>query len=264
MKTIGIETVWLPLSALGKWNAPCQRDVTSLQHSIAKNFDPRAFGVIHVLKRKGKYLIIDGQNRVAALTIMGCNGSHAVPCIDHGEISDAEAAAIFKDVNTFKGLQAYNVFMAAYMRGEHDQVTIMEIVGSLGLTITTTGSGIAAVQALEKVHRPSPKGESDPEALSRTLRTILGAWGKTRASFHAMIITGVGRVYLRDKARIDDGEMVDHLARRAGGPGKLLGDARGMHGMLGGTISTCISDLVVQEYNHGRRTPSRMLKPFRA
>jgi hypothetical protein len=266
MKTIGIETVWLPLSSLGKWNAPCQRDVTALQHAIAKDFDERAFGVLHVLRRNGKYLVIDGQNRTAALRLMGYNGSHLVPCIDHGEITDAEAAAIFKDVNTFKGLKPYNIFMSAYMRGERDQCTIMEVLGNLGLSVSLGGQNgsVAAVRALELVHRPNPKGEPDAESLRRTLQAIIGAWGKDRHALHGTIITGIGRVYTRDKARISDEEMVAHLARRAGGPAKLLGDARGMHSMIGGSVSFCVSELVVQEYNRGRRASDRMLRPFRA
>jgi hypothetical protein len=265
MKQIGMETTWLPLASLGKWNAPCQREETSLQQTIAKNYNENAFGVLHVLKRKGKHLIIDGQNRAGALRLMGYNGSHLVPCIDHGEINDADAAAIFKDVNTFKGLKAYNIFMSAYMRGEPDQVTIMEVVQNLGLKIAPGHDGaISAVKALEKIHRPNPKGEPDAEALHRTLKTILGAWGKSRGSFHSCIIGGLGQVYLRDKARINDEEMVAHLARRAGGPAKLLGDARGVHSMIGGSVTACVADLIVKEYNHGRRASDRMLKPFRA
>jgi hypothetical protein len=266
VKTIGHETTWLPLSSLGKWNAACQRDVTSLQNTIAKNFDERAFGVLHVLRRKGKYMIIDGQNRAAALKILGYNGSHQVPCIDHGEITDAEAAAIFQDVNTFKGLQAYNIFMSAFMRGEADQYTIMEIVKNEGLTISPGGhsGAISAVRALERVHRPHPKGEPDAAALHRTLHTIVQAWGKDRHALHGAIISGVGQVYIRDKDRVNDDEMVSKLARRAGGPSKLIGDARGVHSLIGGSIPACIADLIIQEYNRGRRASDRMLKPFRA
>jgi len=265
MKTIGIETTWLPLSSLGKWNAPCQRDVTALQHAIANDFDERAFGVIHVLERKGKYLIIDGQNRVAALKIMRYNGSHEVPCIVHGEITDAEAAAIFQDVNTFKSLQAYNIFMSAYMRGEPDQYTIVEIVKNNGLTISPSGANgaISAVKSLERIHRPHPKSEPDAEALHRTLHTIVQAWGKDRHALHGGIILGIGQVYLRDKDRINDEEMVSHLALRAGGPQLLIGDARGARQLIGGTLTACVSELVVQTYNRGRRVKDRMLKPFR-
>ncbi len=265
MKTIGIETVWLPLSELGKWNAPCQRDVTTLQHDIAENFDQRAFGVLHVLRRNGKYLIIDGQNRTAALRLMGYNGSHKVPCVDHGEITDAEAAVIFRQVNNFKGLQAYNLFMSAWMQGKQDQCTIMDIVENEGLTIAPGGQrgAIQAVKALEKIHRPHPKAEPDAAALHRTLHTIVQAWGDDSHALHGMMIKGIGQVYLRDKDRISDEEMVSKLARRAGGPQKLLGDARGMHSLIGGSIATCVAELVVQEYNRGRRAADRMLKPFR-
>lgn len=265
MKTIGIETTWIPLTSLKKWNAPCQREETSLQHSIAKNYNPDAFGVIHVFRRDGKYYIIDGQNRTGALRLMGYNGSHMVPCVDHGEITDAEAAVIFQQVNTFKGLKAYNIFMAKYMRGEPDQRTIIEIVANEGLTIGTGGKrgAITAVKALEQIHRPNPHKDPDAEALHRTLRTIVRAWGDDREALHGAIITGLGQVYLRDKARIDDDEMAAHLARRAGGPAKMIGDARGMRSMLGGRVSTCVSELIVQEYNRGRRSSGRMLKPFR-
>ncbi len=265
MKTIGIETVWLPLSSLGKWNAPCQREETSLQHKIAGHFDPAAFGVVHVLQRNGKYLIIDGQNRCAALRLMGCNGSYRVPCIDHGEITDAQAAVIFSEVNDFKGLKAYNQFMAKWMNGEQAQTTIMEIVKNLGLTIAPGGQtgAISAVNVLERIYRPSPKKDPGAEALHRTLETILKAWGRDRSGLHGTIIAGLGQVYLRDKTRIDDAEMIGHLARRPGGPAKLLGDARGMNGMLGGSVTLCVAELIVQEYNRGRRSAGRMLKPFR-
>lgn len=266
MKTIGIETAWIPLASLNKWDAPCQREETSLQHDIAKNFDPSAFGVIHVFQRDGKYYVIDGQNRTAALRNMGFNGSHAVPCINHGEISDAEAAAIFRDVNNFKGLKPYNIFMSKFMRGENDQVAIVETLNHVGLVVGPGGSNgvVSAVRALERVHRPNPKGEPDPEALRRTLQTILAAWGPKRSALQGSIIVGIGQVYLRDKKRINDEEMVAHLARRAGGPEKLIGDARGARDMFGGALATVISDLVVAEYNHNRRSRDRMLKPFRS
>jgi hypothetical protein len=266
VKTIGNETTWIALSSLDKWNAPCQREETSLQHTIAKNFDSRAFGVIHVLRRNGKYLVIDGQNRVAALKIMGYNGSHSVPCIDHGEISDNEAAAIFNEVNTFKGLKPYNIFMSAWMRGEQDQCTIMDIVRNEGLRVSPGGQNgtISAVKALERVLRPHPKGKSNAEALHRTLHTIVQAWGDGRDALQGSIISGLGAVYIRDKDRVNDEEMVAHLARRAGGPAKLIGDARGLREMLGGSIALCISHLIVQEYNRGRRSAQRQLKPFRS
>ena len=266
MKTVGIETEWLPLSKLDKWNAPCQRDLTSLQHDIAKNYDARAFGVLHVLTRDGKYLIVDGQNRVSALKLMGYNGTYLVPCINHGEVDDSEAAAIFKAVNNFKGLQAYNLFMAAVLRGQRDQCTIVEIVQNLGMSISPAGStgNISAVRALEKTHRPTAKGEPDAEALARTLKTIVSAWGMERSGgLHGTIIQGLGKVYLRDKARIDDDEMVAKLARRAGGAHKLLGDARGMRQVVGGNVVDCVAELVVREYNVNRRAASKKLKPFR-
>lgn len=266
MKAIGMDAVRLPLHALGRWNAACQRDLTSLQHEIAANYDERSFGVIHVMRRKGKYLVIDGQNRVAALKLMGCNGSHSVPCIDHGEITDVEAAAIFHGVNNFVGLKAMNIFMAAFMRGEPDQVAIVEIVNGVGLQIAEgiNSGAVAAVKALERVYRPRKNADPDPEALRRTLQTIIGAWGDSREALNGTIIGGIGAVYLRDKDRVNDAEMVDHLARRAGGPAKIIGDARGMVAMFGGTVTVCVSELVVVEYNHGRRAASRMLRPFRA
>lgn len=266
MKTIGHESTWLPLSSLGKWNAPCQRDLTDLQHDIAENFNEEAFGVIDVFKRNGKYLILNGQNRTAALKLRGCNGSHLVLCLDHGEISDKEAAAIFRDVNNFKNLKAYNIFMSAWMRGEQDQRTIMDIVKNEGLTITPGGQdgGVSAVKALERVHRPHRKGEPDAAALHRTIRTIVGAWGKDRRAVVGSIILGIGQVYIRDKDRINDDEMVSKLARRAGGPSKLIGDARGLRDAIGGSIPICLADKVIQEYNRGRRASDRMLKPFRA
>jgi len=263
---VGQASVWLPLNKLHKWEADCQRNLTNLQREIANNFRQDSLGVIHVMRRNGKYLVIDGQNRCAGMRLKGFNGTHLVPCIDHGTISDAEAAKVFRAVNNFKSLKPVNIFLAAYMGGDPDHIAIVDILSSEGLRVGEGSDNgvIRCVQALLWLHRPRKDRDPEAEALHRTIKSIVTAWGPTPAATNQCIVKGIGAIYLRDKDRINDEEMVAHLGPRPGGPAKLLGDARGLRDMLRGAVSDCVSELVVQEYNRGRRSADYMLKPFRS
>src|SRR4051812_31723657 len=69
---------------------------------IANNFDPDALGVLYVSKRAdGTYVILDGQQRHAALIEMGWQDQQ-VPCHVYTGLSVADEARLFGEYNELR------------------------------------------------------------------------------------------------------------------------------------------------------------------
>jgi hypothetical protein len=179
----------------------------------------------------------------------------------HG-LTLAEEAAMFRLRNNRTSVQKIDLFKVRVTEGDATAVAISDMLHRLGWTVGTdsTDGYFAAIGALETVWNLDPTGQ--PPAAERAIAAITTAWGHDRSGVHQFIVGGLGSVFARYGAEIDSGGLIDRLAKFPGGAANLVGKARGLRELRGGTGPAAVAELVVMEYNRHRKT--RALRPWRA
>ena len=61
---------------------------------------------------------------------------------------------------------------------------------------------------------------------------------------------------------IEHEDLIRKLAKFAGGPNAIIGRARGLRDLHGGTVSRNLAEAIVELYNRGRR--KSQLEPWRS
>lgn len=224
---------------------------------IAEDLDPAAIGVITVSRRaNGSYHIIDGQHRVEALRLAG-GDKEQVNCRVFTGLSAEDEARMFRLLNNTTRLQALDKFRVRVVEGEKVATHISDLLAKYGWKVALSGADgtFIAVVSAERVYL------RDPVAIERTIATITRAWGHTTTGTDGRIVEGLGMVYARYGSAVDDNDVVDRLAKYAGGPNRLLGNARAVRDMYRISVGSAVADIVVELYNARRKT--RALAPWR-
>lgn len=230
---------------------------------IAAELNRDALGVITVSRRiDGQHVIVDGQHRVEGLRIAG-QGAGTVLCRVFTGLTLAEEAEMFRLLNNTAKVQYLDLFRVRVIEGDPVAVASAEIIERHGWKVSLNGGHdryFNAVQAFERIYTRSR--DKKPNAAEQALVTITTAWGHIGSAVDGRIFEGVGLLYLRYGAAVDTGEFVARLAKFPGGPGALLGKARGLRELIGGQVSHAVAEICVEFYNQRRKT--RALPPWRA
>jgi hypothetical protein len=250
-------TEWLPIVALES-DPRVQRPLSETWvDKIAKNLDPDYIGIISVSDRgEGQYVILDGQHRVAALRQLGWLDQR-IECKVHRGLSLAAEAALFVHLNDFRRPTYFDSFLKRITARDPDAVTIDEIVRGLGLKLDKQGldGHIQCVRTLERIYR----GENfnvksrQPIVLREVLLLAKDAWGLTKESMNGDVLHGIGLLVLRYGKKVDKAHLRSKLAPLDGGPLGLLGRARTLRSLRGGTIANCVGEVITDLYNRGKR-----------
>lgn len=225
---------------------------------IAEELDMHAIGVITVSRRtNGSYHVVDGQHRVEALRLAGGDNEKVTCRIFDGLTIEGEAK-LFRLLNNTTKLQAIDKFRVRVVEGEPTAVDISQILAAHGwkVNLQSTAGYFSAVAAAERIYL------RDRDAFERTIVTVTRAWGHDAAAVDGRLVEGIGLVYARYGDALGDADLVEKLARYPGGPGHLLGNARGMKDLMRITLVVAVADIVVELYNKGRRT--RAVPPWRS
>lgn len=231
-------------------------DLRRVSRMVA-DFQPQALGTITVSRRdaSGAYHIIDGQHRVmAAREARG--EMFAMSARVFESLSIREEAELFRLLNETAKPTAFDGFRVRVVEGEHAAVHITDILKRHGFILSrgTQDGAFCAVTAGERIFR------LDPNALERTLGTVVHAWGRTASAVDSRIIDGLGSVWHRYGDAIDGESLATKLAR-TGTPDTLVGHARTLAKALSSSMTSAMAELVVNTYNKGRTT--RALPPWR-
>lgn len=230
---------------------------------IAAELNLDAIGMICVSRRiNGSYAIIDGQHRVDAMRTFGFN-TEPIQCEIYDALSLADEAAMFRLRNNRAAVSRVDLFRVRVVEGDPTATAINDMLARHGWTVRSQGKqdrAFAAIATLEHVWSLDPHGT--PPAAERAVSTITAAWGHNSAGVDTAIVGGLGALYARYGTQVESGDVIERLARYAGGPNALIGKARGLRESLGGKVSSCLAEIVVEEYNRRRKT--RALRPWRA
>lgn len=222
-------------------------------------FDPDQLGYIVVnLRRDGHYYVLDGQHRVALIRAIGW-GDQKVACELFRGLTQEQEAKVFLARQVKTEVRTFDKFRVRITAGDPIACDINRIVQAAGLTIAGASTGtkhVSAVKAMERVYLGCriAGAKNGPAVLAQTLKTILDAWGPETSNFDGDAIEGIGMVLTRYGSKIDPDGLVATLAKIGGGAAGLIGKARGLKDIRGGTVARCIANLVVDRYNRGRST----------
>jgi len=188
--------------------------------SIAASFDPDKLGVIAVWHRpeltvgRGRFIIIDGQHRVAAVRLIGWDDQR-VPCLLYEHLTIETAAELSLGLQERRNLHALDKHRAAAAAHDRGAVEIDKVLGYLHLELCYTVKResrrqLSAIGTLAKVwERMGSVG------LERVLRICGNAWEGTSAGFSAKIIKLCMFLLAAHLDDVDDERLAVVLAKRS-------------------------------------------------
>ena len=229
---------------------------------IALNFDPDQVGIFTISEREnGRFVVIDGQNRLHALRLMGWDGQK-VECHVYRGLTKKREAEIFLGLSETRNHKHGDRFHARITAGDPVACAIKKSVIAAGYAIERSArdGGIAATSALEDVYRGKGlkvQGQN-PQALDDTLLVVTAAWGQTAQAVSGLMLRGIGAFFLRYDGVIDRERLVRKLSATKGGPKGLTLRGKGKKDIHGGTLSIGIADYLTGEYNRGLRGQKRL------
>ncbi|MBN2840985.1 MAG: hypothetical protein JXP37_08540 [Coriobacteriia bacterium] len=233
--------------------------------NIAEHLDFNALGILVVSRRNdGTIVVLDGQQRQAALRQKGYDGRFSIQCEVHDGLTLAQEAELFLRYNRDrKAVDSLTIYKNRVQSGDPVAVAIDLIVKECGLRVGGSGSEgeVRAVSALEAVYKGYKLKQEQPQALRAALVAVTEAWGANARSLQGQIIEGIGKVFVRDGDAIDADNLIKKLAKYPGGADTLIGDARGRTRYNGKSVTDSVAAIIVDVYNKGRR--SNVLEEWR-
>jgi hypothetical protein len=219
---------------------------------IANEFDPYSVGMLIVSDRgDGTKVVLDGQTRRAALMQMGWE-DQMVPCYVYVGLSVEEEARIFRTLNQDRARPtAIDLFRARVVERDPGALDMQASLSANGLRVAsnTEAGTFRAIAAADRVYRDS--GRSIFRAV---ISTIHAAWPSydDPMSVSSDMVTGLGLVLAEYENDVDLSRLVKVLAQDT--PANLVGKARTLRASLGGTMGSCMAQVIVHSYNKQQRT----------
>lgn len=219
---------------------------------IAAGFDEAKLGLPIVSERGGKYHLLDGAHRTAALRKLGY--THA-KCIVLSGLTYAEEAEYFRTQNqNSRPLTKYNLFKAGLESGDEMCVKIDRITRANGFVVGMSNrnfNNISAIYALTTICTVYGY-----ETLDKTLKLIRSTWDGVGSVTRREFLVGVadfvhrfGRVNFAERMRFKSIAEVwqDYLAETTRSP-RLSSDP---------TMRRAFCRVLVRHYNKGLSGKSR-------
>lgn len=213
-------------------------------------FDMDMIGVPVVSMREGKYFVVDGQHRVAAIRENIVNAeSISIRCKVYFGLSERQEAELFLFYNNSMPVRTLDKFRVAVTAGHDEQVAITEAVESAGFRIAASSApgGINCVAVLQKIY--SRAGAS---IIARSLKVIADTFGEIAVD--GPLMNGVAHVLQRYDGQIRDAMIVERLRLVRGGTGALRQAANEHRNTFGTDIGLGYAAAIVDAINgRGRK-----------
>jgi hypothetical protein len=271
----GIE--WIPASLITRDERVNTRPVdTDWVAAKAGEFNWDFLGLITVSRRPdGTIIPLDGQNRVALVAEVGQPDAD-LKCEVFENLTLAQEAALFLGLNAGRPVRPVSKFLARVTMGDPVAVAVQEIAAGCSWKISPVpGTGVLlCVNALTRLHAQDAgkcKGGEEPQALRDTLTVITKAWGHRQGTGHEAVISGVGKVMLRDGRIIRDDltsgitgmdRLIESLRYFGDESSGLLSQARSFSESRQPKVGivTAVADTLARGWNHNKRV--RTLAPY--
>lgn len=233
-------------------------------NSIAGDLNLDAIGTPCISDRgRGRYAIIDGQHRIAALRISGWTNEEIL-CEVFTGLSLADEAAMFRLRNNTAKPQYLDKFRVKLVEGDASALAVMDILRKYKWLLPgqegDAEGRFMAVYSLERIYNVDKAGQNKNVA-EKTVAVLTKAWGHTDATVDGRLVDGLGRFLLRYGDAVDIENLAEKLTK-SGTATSLLGKARTLRSLLNVTMSDAIAEILVEIYN--KRKGPNALPPWRS
>jgi len=215
------------------------------------DLDLDAIGVLHGVEIADAIYIIDGQHRVVALQRHGFD-DWRVRVELHPEASDPRRAhALFLLLNARTSPSSYDTFINELGAGDPVAVGVAAIAEKHGYIIERQlrDGTVVCVSAMKEVYKID-----DGETLDVFFETATSAWGRRSSTVEGKLVSGISTLLARYNGEMDRAVFVKKLSKYPGGATGILGDAKGLRRIRGGSMATAVAEVALEAYNRGRRT----------
>lgn len=237
---------WVPLNRMVV-SDQAQRELKQyrVDHLVA-HFDHEQIGTLVVNERAGKFYIIDGQHRAAALREI-YDETHQIQCWSYVGLTEEEEADKFLKLNDTLTVSAMDKFLVGVEAGRPVEADVDRIVRACGYVVSQQKSEgtIGAVGTLRRVY-----DRSGAYVLGRTIRMIDGAFGT--AGMDSKVIDGIGMLCARYNGELPDELAVLKLRNMRGGVKGLLGKAADIKEAHRKPFGECVAAAAIEVINSGK------------
>lgn len=233
--------------------------------AIAAAFDESALGVVTVSARaafrngsttetKTRYVVLDGQTRLAALRAFTGTDKTRMPvmCQVYHGLTRAEEAQVFLTLNNRAAVRPADKFRIALVAEEPWAVDLNAVVRRHGFEPDRGAASdrrfTAISTALKIMNLPD-----GPETLGKAFDLIVKAWGHRTNAASAEAVDGLGMLYHRHGAAVDTEGFAKRLARKET-PQSFKGNVVAYKGAVGVSRTEAAYLHTLTVYNSGLRT----------
>lgn len=220
---------------------------------IAENIDPDKFGIVTVCPvEDGKYHIIDGQHRVAALR-KAWGDRQRVPCMVIEADDIEQAAKIWLGINKSRTKpNTFETFLVQVTAQQEPEYTVQQVIDDVGYTVDY-GKLMAVGTCVSIYNRTGAAG----------LRWVLSMCRKhiwpadAHDSVKAPVLDGLCMFYENHAQNplLDEARLINNVSERYT-PHSLIGAARAAREVLGGSVRQNVYRVLLRAYNTGLRGDS--------
>lgn len=220
---------------------------------IAENFRPAALGTPVISARVDAdtdeitFWVLDGQQRRAGAILAGYN--EPVRCDVHWNLTLAEEAQLFLDLNYRRDITAAGKFKSALVALEPEALQIKKILDDLGITLNDP-RGFTAVAAARSVVKRKNGFEQFRWALETLQRAFDNGAG---GCYDGRLVVGLATFYRHNEGRFKQHDLESKLRKGGMDHEDLLNAAqalRKVHGVSSMQIGTAVANAVVRAYNY--------------
>ena len=194
---------------------PYQRPVKQrVVNRLVKQWDNKLLTPIIVSQRDGKYYVVDGQHRVAAMRRMNHGKDVIVPCLVYTGLTYAQEAEMYFRLENSKGhLPKANEVKARLESGaDAEMLDIDQRITDAGFTWALDKPTGAAYEIQPTRPIISAYHLLGGPAFSRMLNLLSSTWQGTQMSLKAGMISGMALFLKTYETEIDDYTFVKRLS----------------------------------------------------
>jgi hypothetical protein len=219
---------------------------------ITASFDPDQFGELSVMEstfRGAKcYLVFDGQHRyTAALRALGSD-QQKVPCAVYEDMTEEQLARMFLGHSNVVPVRPLDKWPIRLMAHDEAVTQVDRILTKRDLHVGNS-RGVGTVQAVAALEQGFKRYGG--KVLELSLDVIIAAWGRDPDAYDGSFIKALGLICNRFDGAVDYRDLAKKLAK-AGGPARLLGQARDYAKVSAMSMERALADRIVNVYNKKR------------
>ncbi len=218
--------------------------------SIATEFDPDKFHPLTVSARDNGYAVIDGQHRLAAVTLLGWS-NQLMPCLVYRGMTIESEAELFATQSDRRRLSRHDLHRAAVTAQRPEAVAVENAIVSAGYrTAPVRSKNPDAIDAISAAYTCCERGS--PELFAQILMTLRQTWRPRDWQPTPAAMLGLRAFLVRYGAEVDGTVLMSVLSELP--PGDLSRLERGQREIMGGSVDTNAARVITQRYNQKRRS----------